>query len=516
MPELPEVETIARELAPLVVGATIRDVAVFTPRTLRSTDPEAFRRAVVGRRILAVGRRAKLLTLELDDGAILAIHLKMTGQLFVHPTVRAPDRHTRVVFDLLDGRAIEFRDVRRFGRIGLARRDPATGELVGELGGERHPPHFGPEPLDPTFTAAVFERRLAARRGRLKPLLTDQRFLAGVGNIYADEALWAARLHPLRSAASVGPEAAARLHEELRRILAEAIERRGLRQLLFEPETLGALERDIHLVTTILGFKDLMPEETRQTAREVVREIVERLRRTLEPSLQQAVTGALQRNRHTPLRVSRNLDVQRTVRSGLRHYQPSLGKIVPDRLYFFASQRRYHEWRVIVLVDQSGSMAESIVYAAIFAAVFASLPSLETRLLLFDTATVDVSQHLGDAVDILFSAHLGGGTDIARAVATAAELVEQPERTLLVLITDLHEGGNQEALLQHLAALHESRVRVLCTLALNDAGTASYNHRLAREVANLGIPTFAATPQRMVAAIERAFRGESPDGASHV
>ncbi|MER3439722.1 MAG: hypothetical protein C4346_20200 [Chloroflexota bacterium] len=296
----------------------------------------------------------------------------------------------------------------------------------------------------------------------------------------------------------------------------EAIERRGLRQLLFEPETLGALERDIHLVTTILGFKDLMPEETRQTAREVVREIVERLRRTLEPSLQQAVTGALQRNRHTPLRVSRNLDVQRTVRSGLRHYQPSLGKIVPDRLYFFASQRRYHEWRVIVLVDQSGSMAESIVYAAIFAAVFASLPSLETRLLLFDTATVDVSQHLGDAVDILFSAHLGGGTDIARAVATAAELVEQPERTLLVLITDLHEGGNQEALLQHLAALHESRVRVLCTLALNDAGTASYNHRLAREVANLGIPTFAATPQRMVAAIERAFRGESPDGASHV
>lgn len=227
MPELPEVETIARELAPLVVGATIRDVAVFTPRTLRSADPEAFRRAVVGRRIRAVGRRAKLLTVELDDGPILAIHLKMTGQLFVHPAARAPDRHTRVVFDLLDGRAVEFRDVRRFGRIGLARRDPATGELVGELGGERHPPRFGPEPLDPAFTAAAFRRRLAARRGRLKPLLTDQRFLAGVGNIYADEALWAARLHPLRSAASVGPAAATRLYRELRRILAEAIERRG-------------------------------------------------------------------------------------------------------------------------------------------------------------------------------------------------------------------------------------------------------------------------------------------------
>ncbi|HWP62036.1 MAG TPA: bifunctional DNA-formamidopyrimidine glycosylase/DNA-(apurinic or apyrimidinic site) lyase [Candidatus Binatia bacterium] len=227
MPELPEVETIARELAPLVLGATIADALVLTPRTLRSADPDAFRRAVVGRRIEGVGRRAKLLTIELDDGTILAIHLKMTGQLFVLPTERAPDRHTRVVFRLGDGRAIEFRDVRRFGRIGLARRDPATGELVGELGGVRQPPTFGPEPLDPAFTAAAFQRRLAGRRGRLKSLLTDQAFLAGVGNIYADEALWAARLHPLRSAASVGPGAARRLHRELRRILGEAIERRG-------------------------------------------------------------------------------------------------------------------------------------------------------------------------------------------------------------------------------------------------------------------------------------------------
>lgn len=227
MPELPEVETIARELAPLVVGATIADAVVFTTRTLRSGDPDAFRRAVVGRRIIAVGRRAKLLTVELDDGAILAIHLKMTGQLFVHADGAAPDRHTRLVLSLADGRTVAFRDVRRFGRVGLARRDPATGELVGELGGERHPPRFGPEPLDPALTAAAFGQRLAGRRGRLKSLLTDQAFLAGVGNIYADEALWAARLHPLRSAASVSPAAAARLLGELRRILAEAIERRG-------------------------------------------------------------------------------------------------------------------------------------------------------------------------------------------------------------------------------------------------------------------------------------------------
>lgn len=227
MPELPEVETIARELAPLVVGATIADVRVFTPRTLRSADPDALRAAVVGRRVEAVGRRAKLLTVELDDGLVLAIHLKMTGQLFVHPGEPAADRHTRVVFAFADGRSLAFRDVRRFGRIGLARREPLTGELVGELGGVSRPARFGPEPLDPAFTAAEFGRRLAGRRARLKSLLIDQTFLAGVGNIYADEALWAARLHPLRSAASVGRAAAACLHRELRRILSEAIEHRG-------------------------------------------------------------------------------------------------------------------------------------------------------------------------------------------------------------------------------------------------------------------------------------------------
>lgn len=227
MPELPEVETIARELAPLVVGATIAEAVVLTPRTVRSGDPDAFRRAVVGRRIVAVGRRAKLLTVELDDGTIVAVHLKMTGQLFVHADGATPDRHTRLLLSLADGRTIVFRDVRRFGRFGLARRDPATGELVGELGGERHPPRFGPEPLDSAFSAAAFRRRLAGRRGRLKSLLTDQAFLAGIGNIYADEALWAARLHPLRSAASVSPAAATRLHRELRRILGEAIVRRG-------------------------------------------------------------------------------------------------------------------------------------------------------------------------------------------------------------------------------------------------------------------------------------------------
>ena len=227
MPELPEVETVARDLRRHVLGARIVDVDVTWPRTLRSEDPLAFRDAVVGRTIVDVGRRAKLVVVDLDDGMAVTIHLKMTGQLFVVPGAAPTDPYVRLSVALADGRAVRFRDIRKFGRVGLARRDASVGDLVGELGGPKGFRGFGPEPLDPAFTLRTFRARLRARRGRLKPLLLDQAFVAGIGNIYADEALWAARLHPLRSAASLRPRDEARLYRELRRILAEAVERRG-------------------------------------------------------------------------------------------------------------------------------------------------------------------------------------------------------------------------------------------------------------------------------------------------
>lgn len=288
----------------------------------------------------------------------------------------------------------------------------------------------------------------------------------------------------------------------------DAIENRGLKHLLFEPETLATLEKDIGLVATIMNFKDMMPEETRRTARAVVAEIVADLRQRLEQSFRQAVIGALRRDRHAPARIARNLDIRRTVREGLRNYDPLLGKPIPDRIYFFANQRRYHEWRVIVLVDQSGSMGESVVYASIVASVFASLPALDTRLIFFDTSVADVTDRLDDPVDLLFGVQLGGGTDIARAVGYAAGLVEQPEKTILLLISDLFESGNRRALLRTLEELRESRVNILSVLALNDAGVASFDRDLARQVRALDIPTFAATPGRLAETVELALRND--------
>jgi Mg-chelatase subunit ChlD len=288
----------------------------------------------------------------------------------------------------------------------------------------------------------------------------------------------------------------------------EAIDRKGLRGLVMEPEVLKTLEKDVGLLATILTFQAYMPDQTKETARQVVREIVNDLRQRLESQVRQAVLGALQRSEHSPMKSARNLDVRRTVRDALQHYQPELGTVVPERVYFFANEQRFHEWRIVIVVDQSGSMSESIVYASIFAAVFASLPALDTRLIFFDTNVVDVSEHLADPVDVLFSTQLGGGTDINRAVRYAASLISEPEKTIFVLISDLFEGGVAEGLLQQLAALKESHVKAMCVLALNDAGRASYDHDLARQVAALDIPAFAATPNKLVDAVERAIKGE--------
>jgi formamidopyrimidine-DNA glycosylase len=227
MPELPEVETVARDLRPRILGATIVGARTSWARTLRTHTPEAFAEAVAGRRIEAVGRRAKQLVVELSGDAALTIHLKMTGQLFVVPAETLVDPYVRLILELADGREIRFRDIRKFGRIGLYGRDPATGEPVVELGGAAVFAGIGPEPLDPAFTVREFRRRLRRRKGRLKPLLLDQSFVAGVGNIYADEALWVARLHPLRTAATLRPPDERHLYESIRTILTEAIARRG-------------------------------------------------------------------------------------------------------------------------------------------------------------------------------------------------------------------------------------------------------------------------------------------------
>ncbi|WP_322797846.1 VWA domain-containing protein [Thermoflexus sp.] len=284
----------------------------------------------------------------------------------------------------------------------------------------------------------------------------------------------------------------------------DAIERKGLIDLLLEPETLPRLERNVELVVTLLALKDRIPEQVKETARQIVRDIAGQLRSRLENEVRQTILGALRRNRHAPLRVYRNIDWKRTIRRSLKNYDPERRVVIPERFYFWASERRFYGWQIVLVVDQSGSMATSVVYSSIMASIFASLHVLQTRLILFSTEVVDLTPHLqGDPVDLLFGAQLGGGTDIAKAVAYAAAQIQNPEKTLFILISDLYEGGDETLLLQQLQHLIESRVRVLCLLALQDRGWPAYNQDLARRVAALGIPAFAATPRKLLETIER-------------
>ncbi|MGC4940451.1 VWA domain-containing protein [Kribbella sp. DT2] len=292
----------------------------------------------------------------------------------------------------------------------------------------------------------------------------------------------------------------------------DAVERLGITRMLMEPELLNAVEPDVHLVSTLLALNEVMPEETKQTAREVVGRVVADLEKRLAERTRAAVTGALDRAGRTARPRHSDIDWDRTIRLNLKHFSPALGTIVPDRLVGYARRNHSVQRDIVLAIDQSGSMAESVVYASVFGAVLGSLRSLRTSLIVFDTAVVDLTDQLEDPVDVLFGTQLGGGTDINRALAYCETLIARPAETVVVLISDLYEGGNREELLRRARSLVESGVQVVALLALADSGAPSYDADNAAAFADLGIPAFACTPDLfpdlMAAAIRRDDLGQ--------
>ncbi len=289
----------------------------------------------------------------------------------------------------------------------------------------------------------------------------------------------------------------------------DAVERLGLTKLLFEPELLALAQPDIQLATTLISLSSAIPERTRETARAVVRKVVEDVQRRLTDQLLASVNGALDRSRRTSRPLLADVDWSSTIRANLRHYQPSKRTVVVEKLLGHHRRSRASALRdVILLVDQSGSMAESMVYSAIFGATLASLRSVETKLVVFDTEVADLTELLTDPVDLLFSTQLGGGTDINRAVSYAQSLVRRPADTVLVLISDLYEGGVEAELVRRVRDLVASGVTVVVLLALSDSGTPSYDHELAAELSALGAPAFACTPDLFPELLAVAIRRE--------
>ncbi|GGX85214.1 VWA domain-containing protein [Streptomyces hiroshimensis] len=287
----------------------------------------------------------------------------------------------------------------------------------------------------------------------------------------------------------------------------DAVDRLGLSSLLLEPEMLEAVEADVHLVGTLLSLHKAMPETTKETARTVVRKVVEDLERRLAGRTRATLTGALDRSARIRRPRHRDIDWDRTIRANLKNYLPEYRTVVPERLVGYGRAARAVKKDVILCIDQSGSMAASVVYASVFGAVLASMRALDTRLVVFDTSVVDLTDQLTDPVDVLFGTQLGGGTDINRALAYCQSRITRPAETVVVLISDLYEGGIREGMLKRVAAMKASGVQFVTLLALSDEGAPAYDREHAAALAALGAPAFACTPdlfpEVMAAALEK-------------
>lgn len=276
----------------------------------------------------------------------------------------------------------------------------------------------------------------------------------------------------------------------------DAIERLDLKQLLLEPELLESIEPDIHLVTLLVELNHLLPDETRATARQVIAQVLADLEHRLNDRTRAAVDGALARANRARRPRPGDIDWLRTVHANLRHYQPEYGTVIPERLVGFGRRQRSLAKDVVIAVDQSGSMADSVVYASLFGAVLAQLPSLRTQLIAFDTAVADLTPVLHDPIDVLFGVQLGGGTDIAEALGYCRQIISRPNDTVLVLISDLFEGGNAELMRTRVAHLVRSGVTVLCLLALSDEGAPVHDQQAAADLSGLGATVMTCTPDQ--------------------
>ena len=291
----------------------------------------------------------------------------------------------------------------------------------------------------------------------------------------------------------------------------DAIQRKGLTQLLLEPELLEGLEPDLNMASTLLMLKDQIPKKSKESARNFIRRIVAEINRLLENDVRRAVTAALNRRAHSPLPSAAALDFPYTIRRNLKNYNPQLRTIIPERVWFFDRSSRVNRWHVILDIDQSGSMGQSILYSSVMACILASMSAVQTSVVAFDTQIMDLTPLCEDPVDLLFGFQMGGGTDIAKSIAYCQNLVESPGKTLFFLISDLDEGGNRAALLRRLEELKGAGVTVIVLLAIADGGKPYYDAQTAQRVAGLDIPCFACPPEKLPTLLERALKGQELD-----
>lgn len=295
--------------------------------------------------------------------------------------------------------------------------------------------------------------------------------------------------------------------ETIERLERDALERFQIDDVVTNPEVLARAQPNETLLKAVLRTKHLMNPEVLAMARKLVEAVVRQLMEALARDLQQAFSGVLDRRRHSRLKFARNLDFQRTLKDNLRRIDPVSKRMVVERLHFFSrNQRSLQPWQVILLVDQSGSMLDSVIHSAVTAACLWGLPGIRTHLVAFDTAVVDLTQDAADPVELLMKVQLGGGTDIQKAVAYAAELIEHPARSIVVLISDFYEGSSEHLLLSRVRALTSQKTLVLGLAALDSRANPAYDRAMAARLVAAGAEVGAMTPGHLAAWLAEKIR----------
>jgi Mg-chelatase subunit ChlD len=286
-------------------------------------------------------------------------------------------------------------------------------------------------------------------------------------------------------------------HDTVEVIEKHALDRYGLTELITDPQTLERLEPNQQLLRTLLTLRGHLKGEVLHLARRIIKQVVDEIRRKLESEVRQALSGRLNRFRHSPMAIAQNFDAQGTIRKNLKHYDVQRQQIVIEQLRFFERNTRRLPWDIILCVDQSGSMADSVIHSAVMAGILAALPAFRVKIVVFDTSVVDLSDYADDPVETLMRVQLGGGTDIAQAVRYCTQLVENPHRTVLVLVTDFCEGAPPGELVRAVKKLAEARVKLLGLASLDAEAHPVYDRDMAQRLAACGMEIAALTPQRL-------------------
>lgn len=276
-----------------------------------------------------------------------------------------------------------------------------------------------------------------------------------------------------------------------------ALEKYNMTELLTDPEVLRRLEPNRELLKTILELKHMMKGEVLTLAREIVRKVAEEIARKLEQEVRVSFFGQLNRNASSPVKSARNLDVRKTIRMNLKNYDKEKEQLVLKNVYFNSRMKKYNQWRVIICVDESGSMLDSVIHSAIMAGIFAKLPMLDTKLVIFDTSVVDLSGYVEDPVETLMSIQLGGGTNIAGALGYCEGLIDSPYRTMVVLVTDLYEGGGYQRLYSTAKGIIEGGSKLVVLTALDMDANPNYDRNAASVLAGMGAFVGAMTPEQL-------------------